>query len=167
MKANDGFNDNAKCYIVAWDFDGTLTTENKFPDFGPVRKYAYEVLTILSMFNVKNVIWTCRDDVDVQPLEDFMVEHSIPYDSINSSIQFAPFHYEARKIYAHMYVDDRAYGWVDKDDILIDIMKKVLVDIVGISRWHTNMIARKVRRHGLDDACKYIDKKYNLNEWGE
>ena len=150
MKATDGFKDNAKSYIIAWDFDGTLTKENKFPRFGQLREYTGEIFAVLSLFGTKHVIWSCRDDEDVQPLIKYLVEHQVPYDSINSSIQFAPFHYEARKIYAHMYVDDRAFGWKEREDIMLLVMQQFLIEVCGFDHHDAKLVVLECKTTNND-----------------
>lgn len=136
--------DNAVAPIIAWDFDGTINVngEGKFPECGEVRRFTREVLNFLHDIGCKNVIWTSRDVAynqeekrmydDLTPMLNFLDENGIEYDAINKSVQFAPFHYNGRKVYAHLYVDDRAFGWHESDSIMADVLVHILIDIIGI-----------------------------------
>ena len=137
------FNDNAEFPIIAIDFDGTINIENTYPDIGQFRKYAKEVINFMYDIGIKVVIWTSRDMGidhdghsvydDITPMILCLNANGIKYSAINRSIQFSPFHYQGRKIYAHMYVDDRAYGFDSEDeDIMLKVMKFFLHYIVDI-----------------------------------
>lgn len=138
------FKDNATSKIIAFDFDNTLCVGDHFPSIGEPRKYAKQVVNKLHELGVKIIIWTCRDkDIDtigivhhndIKPMEEWLTANEIHYDSVNSVIEFAPFHYEARKIYAHMYVDDKGFGWDDTDEnILLDVFMVFVTKHLGVS----------------------------------
>lgn len=120
------FKDNANQFIIAFDFDGTCTPGNIYPHIhDQPRKYIKEVTNFLYNLGVIVIIWTCRDkhgDLGKDTFEE-MVEwlgkHDVKYHAINSCIEYAPWAFESRKIYAHMYVDDRAFGWNNNDDTII------------------------------------------------
>lgn len=138
------FIDSSTAPIIAWDFDGTLNVggESIYPLCGEPRKYAKEVLGFLHSVGVKNIIWTSRDvSIDQETLmvhDDitdairFLDYNSIPYDAINKSVQFAPYKYNSRKVYAHMYVDDRAYGWQDHEFVLLHVLEDFLSNILDV-----------------------------------
>jgi hypothetical protein len=146
------FKDNATSKIIAFDFDNTLCVGDHFPNIGEPRKYARQVVNKLHELGVKIVIWTCRDidrvmDMadDIKPMEEWLKSNGIHYDSVNSAIEFAPFHYEARKIYAHMYVDDRAFGWNSEDEnILLDVFMEFAVKHLGMSIEDVTAIAFEI-----------------------
>ena len=45
---------------IAVDFDGTITEQNLYPDIGPFRKYAINVLKALQRKGHTVCLWTCR-----------------------------------------------------------------------------------------------------------
>lgn len=157
--------DNASAPIIAFDFDGTINVngEKSYPECGEVRKYAKGVINLLHEIGINIIIWTSRDvghnrDMvydHISPMIEFLKEHNIKYDTINDSSEFAPYHYESRKIYAHLYVDDRAFGWSNKEDIMIDVMRHILSNIVGIGNSH--LITYAVRSVISDIP---LDKQY-------
>lgn len=122
------FNDSAPMPIIAIDFDDTINVlgGDTYPQCGEVRLWAKEVINFMHKLGIKIVIWTSRDVAYNQdekqmydhmtPMIEWLDKNEIHYDAINKSIQFAPYHYNGRKVYAHMYVDDRAYGWHGADD---------------------------------------------------
>lgn len=134
------FIDNSIAPIIAIDFDGTICTGNSHPDphNGELRPYAKEVINFLYDVGVKVVIWTNRKNIKGTDIKDKLLmkqwldENGIKYHTVNDSTEFAPYHYYGRKIYAHMFVDDRAYGFNNNDDyIMIKVLNNFLVDIIG------------------------------------
>lgn len=154
------FIDSAVAPIIAIDFDGTINIngEDKYPTCGEVRKYAKDVINFLHDIGCKIVIWTSRDVAYNQeekrmydhltPMLDFLNDNGIEYDAINKSIQFAPYHYNGRKVYAHMYVDDRAYGWHDDEYVMLMVLKSVLTDIIGMRESIAIMICNDIKCNG-------------------
>lgn len=143
------FNDSATMPIIAIDFDDTININgaHKYPICGDVRPYAKEVINFMHKLGIKIVIWTSRDvayNQDEKKMYDHMTpmikwldKNKIHYDAINKSIQFAPYHYNGRKVYAHMYVDDRAFGWYGTedgdDDIFYAVLQSFLCKVCGFS----------------------------------
>lgn len=134
--------DNSLAPIIAFDFDDTISIDGKYPIPGKPRKYAKEVLNFLVSVGVKVVIHTCRDNAiqqdlktvidDITPMIEWMNDQGIQFSAINKSVQFAPYHYNGRKIYAHMYVDDRGFGWYESEEIMLTVLGKFMSDIIGI-----------------------------------
>lgn len=140
------YKDNAIYPIIAIDFDDTINVDGSdtYPRCGRCRIFARGVINFLHKLGVKVIIWTSRDVAYNQeekilydhltPMIKFLDDNGIQYDTINESIQFAPYHYNGRKIYAHMYVDDRSYGWDDDDhDIFLSVLRQFLSKVCGMS----------------------------------
>jgi hypothetical protein len=105
------------------------------------------------------VVWTCRDKHHIPELERFLHDNEIKYTSINSSIKYAPFDYEARKIYAHMYVDDRGFGWKEYEYIMIDVMVEFMTKVMDIPNIMVDKISRsiiKMEDINLDEINNYL-----------
>ena len=144
MVKNRKFIDNAVAPIIAFDFDDTINVNgrDKYPLCGEVRKYAKEVINFLHWIGCKVVIWTSRDigynhkdnvvHDHITPMVKFLNDNGIEYDAINESTQFAPYHYNCKKAYAHLYVDDRGFGWYECDEIMLNVLKHVLTNIIGV-----------------------------------
>lgn len=132
--------------IIAMDFDGTITIGTgrtyPIPQNDELRKYTKEVINFMREVGIIVVIWTSRDrggngestqySDDITPAVQFLKCNGIGYDGVNYSFKWAPFKYRAQKIFAHMYVDDRAFGWYDDDDILLEVLRSFLVKVCGV-----------------------------------
>lgn len=150
--------DNAQYPIIAIDFDGTINIDNdgRYPECGTVRPWAGTVISFMHKLGIKVVIWTSRDVAYNQeekkmydhltPMLNFLDSHGIEYDAINKSIQFAPYHYNSRKIYAHMYVDDRGYGWAETDDIFLYVLRKFLIRICGFTYPSAQLVVDRCKK---------------------
>lgn len=88
----------------AFDFDGTIA-ENDFPETGDIIPKTVEKINKLWK-NYSNVIiiWTCRAGDDENQARAFLIKHNIPFDFINENPFFEM---GSRKIFAHVYHDDR------------------------------------------------------------
>lgn len=150
------FNDKAPMPIIAIDFDDTINVmgSSKYPQCGEPRLWAKEVINFMHKLGIKIVIWTSRDVAYNQdekkmydhmtPMIEWLDKHEIHYDAINKSIQFAPYHYNGRKVYAHMYVDDRAFGWhgadTGMDEIFLSVLESFLRRVCGFSRYNADIV---------------------------
>lgn len=138
------FTDNANAPIVAIDFDGTITARNTYPNFTEPRKYAKQVINFLVDIGVNVVVWTCRDTGidqnshrvidDITPMIQYLEQHGIKYTAINKSSHLSPFTYQARKVYAHMYVDDKAYGWREYDEAMVSVLAYFIFNVLHATK---------------------------------
>lgn len=150
--------DNTKMPIIAFDFDGTITKGDTYPTIQPLRQYAKEVIDFLRLCGIKVIIWTTRDkddkgNDDITPMVDFLACNGIEYDGINKVIEFSPWVYESRKIYAHMYVDDKAYGWIDSACCLLYVLGDILERFCGCNSADVSNITGRIARG--EDASGY------------
>jgi hypothetical protein len=150
------FTDNSIAPIIAIDFDGTICIGDGYPDphNGSVRNYAKEVINLLYDVGVKIVIWTNRKNVPCTNIKDKLLmkqwldEMGIKYHKVNESTEFAPFKYYGRKLYAHMFVDDRGFGFnCDDDQIMLKVLYEFLIEIVGCDKL--------VVREAIDDIISF------------
>jgi len=129
-------NDNAVNPIIAMDFDGPCSLifnddgNQCYPKCGPIRKHLVNFIRFLKANNLDIVLNTCRENEGLDNAIQFLRENDIfdEFAAINENI--APWDYDSRKIYAHMYVDDRAYGWEEYDDILLDVAVQIMVKLL-------------------------------------
>jgi len=136
------YNDNSVAPIIAIDFDNTISIGDKYPECGKLRPYAKEVINFLTDIGVKIVIYTSRDAAinqdeqvvcdDLTPMITYLKENGIRYASINKSVQFAPFLYNSRKVYAHRYLDDRNFGFNDSVSVFPNMLFDTLVHLLDI-----------------------------------
>lgn len=165
--ARKDYVDQSIAPIIAFDFDETINVNSngRYPECGEVRKYSKEVINFLHDIGCKIVIWTSRDVAYNQeekkmydhltPMLNFLDENGIEYDAINKSVQFAPYHYNGRKVYAHLYVDDRAFGWEERESIMLDVLVCVLTNVIGIKIEYATHIANDLRNGNVVKLKEY------------
>lgn len=160
------FIDNSIAPIIAIDFDGTICVGNGYPDphYGQLRPFAKQVINLMYNMGIKIVIWTNRKnikDTDVKDkllMKQWLDEMGILYHTVNDSTEFAPFKYYGRKLYAHMFVDDRGFGFdCDDDLIMIKVLREFLEQIVGCERVIVNSIVDSML-NGMEPD--YLDVDY-------
>jgi hypothetical protein len=100
--------------IIAIDFDGTIV-EQEYPKIGKLKKDAKTVINKLYKNGHKIIIWTCRSNGnetkdDLDQMLRFLDKQGILYHAANKNVPEAPFDCYP-KIYADLYIDDRALGW--------------------------------------------------------
>ena len=97
--------------IIAVDFDGTLHA-GRWPDIGCPAPYVKSVMRQLKDDGHYLIIWTCREGVQQTDMVNWLLEQDIPFDRVNAhnpdSIKL--YGSNSRKVYAHMYIDDKQVG---------------------------------------------------------
>lgn len=103
--------------IIAIDFDGVLAA-NEFPEIGRDLGSRYW-LGCLKALGAEMVLWTCRSGASFKEMEAWIEEHGFGemFAAVNAKAPNAPFDDDPRKIYATVYVDDRALGAPMKNDV--------------------------------------------------
>ena len=131
--------------IVAVDFDGTLC-ENCFPDCGKEIKVNYklkngeiisvtliDILRFLQVNGHQLILFTCRQGEALINAVKWCKERHLEFDAVNDDVEatylwYAPTEQDKanlsakRKIFAHVYIDDRNLGVskVFKNGITLD-----------------------------------------------
>lgn len=156
--------------IIAFDFDGTLTRGDTYPEIQPLRPLTKEIIDFIRACGMKVVIWTTRDkddkgNDDITPMVEFLKQNHIEVDDINHVLDFSPWVYESRKIYAHMYVDDKAYGWVDSALCLMYVLGDILQKFCACSDKDVSIITGRIARG--EDVGFYAKaiKHYLTKNW--
>ncbi len=105
--------------IIAVDFDGTVVS-HRYPKIGELKEGAKEALVAFHEAGHKIIIWTCRTGQQERDVRSFLQENGIPFDTINNPIMGADM--GTRKVFADMYIDDKAVqfddNWVDLKRII-------------------------------------------------
>ena len=109
-------------FIIAVDYDGTLF-EGSFPELGAPKRDVIDKVMRFKKHGAEIVLWTCRESGSLDEAIDRCNEEGLIFDAINSN---APSQIEymqkmlekgevfaTKKIYADIYVDDRAPGSID------------------------------------------------------
>lgn len=112
--------------IIAVDFDGTIV-EHAFPEIGKELPGAFDALKMMKEAGHKLILWTCRNDEDsyldgrkvLTEAVDFCRENGVEFDAVNENLKelsFQPY----PKIYADLYIDDRAVEFAAWNEVNID-----------------------------------------------
>ena len=123
---------------IAVDFDGTLC-EDAFPEIGEPKHFIINYVKRLAKNGAKIILHTCRENV---PERAFLTEavwfcrdNEIPLDGVNAN-PFSPYSklYNAppsRKLYADVYIDDRAVN--------VATLERIYKDHDSISEYVDNL----------------------------
>jgi len=100
-----------KSKIIAVDFDGTLC-ENKYPDIGRPNKDMLHYIKKRKRNGCKIILWTCRNGELLDNAVKWCKAHGLEFDAVNENLPeiIELFGSDTRKIFANLYIDDRAYG---------------------------------------------------------
>ena len=125
-----------KCGIIAVDFDGTLCKES-YPGIGEPNLALITMLLQLQKEGCRIILWTCRCGKLLEEAVQWCREYGLLFDEVNRNLPEIVEYYgsDSRKIYADIYIDDKAYhfqegtlgGWYEK-----------------IWLWHQSMTVSKV-----------------------
>lgn len=121
--------------IIAIDFDGTLHT-GAWPSIGEPAKNTAEVLRKLKSDGHYLIIWTCREGNDQTEMVNWLLANKIPFDRVNDNKpnSWESYGYNARKIYADVYIDNRQLGGLPTWDEIYDkvcLMEKQDTFVIG------------------------------------
>ena len=119
-------------YIIAIDFDDTITKSNYGSEKIELRDCVKDVINLLhNEYNYIIIIWTCRNSVkDVTEAIKVLDDNGICYDYFNENCKEAIelFGNDSRKICADIYIDDRGlkfdidWNWWDIYDEIMEIV---------------------------------------------
>ena len=93
---------------IAVDFDGTVVM-HEYPELGENVVGAVEVLKKLVGHNHNLILWTIRNEKELQDAVDWYAKHDIPLYGINCNPSQAEWT-NSPKAYAKIYIDDAALG---------------------------------------------------------
>jgi len=103
--------------VAAIDFDGTLFTEDAFPEVGrPIPENIFYVKTIQSE-GVQLILWTNREGKLLEDAVEACKSVGLEFDAINQNLQWRIDMYgnDCRKIGADIYLDDKAINPADRE----------------------------------------------------
>lgn len=95
--------------IYAVDFDGTLA-ETRFPEIIAPCKKTIAAVKLLKAQGHKIILWTSRAGADLENAVEWCKGKGLVFDSVNEPLpeQIARWGNDNRKIFADVYIDDRA-----------------------------------------------------------
>ena len=115
--------------IIAIDFDGTIC-RGQFPNIDGLQPYAKEIINRLHDDGHYIIIWTCRHDDDLLNAVNWLLNNGIKFDRVNdhNPENLAQYGGNTRKIYAHLYIDDKQVGglpsWNEIYDYVTELITK-------------------------------------------
>jgi hypothetical protein len=120
-----------KKLIIAVDFDGTVCIGNNYPDIGNPRMWLINMLKGLRSDGHKLILWTCRSNSsipdmgfnnahDLDDAVEWCRQFGLEFDAVNENLNESkyPGVKLSRKIYADIYVDDKACLFLDGEENL-------------------------------------------------
>jgi hypothetical protein len=98
--------------IIAIDFDGVLV-EDKYPEIGNPNWDMISAVWRLNFTKHELVLWTCRIGERLDEVVKWCKDHNLNFTCINSNTpnNLAEYGTDPRKVYADVYIDDRAFGY--------------------------------------------------------
>ena len=95
--------------IIAIDFDGTIV-EHKFPEVGPLVPGAIATLRRIQDAGHRTILWTCRTGGNLRDAVSLLERHNIRLHGVNANQWDDEYGTGGIKAWAHMYIDDMAFG---------------------------------------------------------
>lgn len=108
-----------KNYVIyAVDFDGTLC-EDQFPEIGKPNISLIEYLVRKRVEGDKLILWTCRVGERLQEAVRWCREYGLEFDTINENLpeMIEKYGVDCRKIFADVYIDDKAVSNVVEEGL--------------------------------------------------
>lgn len=96
--------------VIAVDFDGTLC-KDKFPEIGIANKNLIEWLKKEQKSGTRVILWTCRCGKRLDEAVKWCLDQGLIFDAINDNLPgvvAAMGGSNSRKVYADIYIDDKA-----------------------------------------------------------
>jgi len=93
--------------IIAIDFDGTIV-DHTFPDIGAPVPDAIKWMTIWKKIGATLFLWTMRSDETLDQAIKYLEDNQLEFSGYNKNE--GQKWTSSPKLYAHIYVDDAAFG---------------------------------------------------------
>lgn len=96
--------------IIAVDFDGVIIPAGCWPGVGEANAPLIEWLKELREAGNKLILWTNRVDEALNLAVSFCAERGLEFDAVNDNLPEITEYFgsNSRKVYANVYIDDRA-----------------------------------------------------------
>ena len=114
--------------IIAIDFDGTIST-GRYPAIDGLREGAKEAIMSLYTEGHYIIINTCRSGQQLLDAINFMLQEGIKFDRVNDNHpgESAKYNNNSRKIFAHLYVDDKQIGGLPPWECIYDYITEAQI----------------------------------------
>jgi len=107
-------------FIVAMDFDNTIFEGSTHEETGVLRKdVVAKIREVIDHPDCEIALWTCRSGEKLEKAKRMLDDLNLKFDSYNESTPSIQKEIddgtweEGRKIFAHLYVDDRSPNSID------------------------------------------------------
>ena len=146
---------HAKTFIAV-DFDGTIV-DHCYPDIGNEVPGAFAWLREFQAHGALLILWTMRGGITLKQAVEFCRKNGVVFFGVNeNSLQKS--WTDSPKCYAHVYVDDAAFGCPLKDNPRAGGRRYVDWSVVGPAVKADMLLAEKYRRA----ACPH--RRWNKEE---
>lgn len=112
---------NGRPIIYAVDFDGTIV-KNDFPNIGAKNQKVIEKIRKEHEKGNVIILWTTRQNESLAEALAYCNKNDIPIDHVNENVPWLDFK-TSNKIFADVYIDDRAYNPFGKVDDKVSLCK--------------------------------------------
>lgn len=101
--------------VIAVDFDGTLC-EHKYPEIGAPNVSLINDLIRKKESGDKIILWTCRSKDLLQEAVNWCANKGLEFDAVNNNLPeiIEQFGSDTRKVFANVYIDDRAINPINE-----------------------------------------------------
>lgn len=95
--------------IVAVDFDGILCTD-EFPDIGKANYNMMSFVRQMQDAGIETILWTSRVEEKLTAAIKWCEDYGLHFSAVNTNVpsNLEQFKTDSRKIFAHIYIDDRS-----------------------------------------------------------
>lgn len=99
--------------IIAVDFDGCLC-DSIYPECGEPNMGLIAMLKSFKRAGGRLILWTCREASSLQTAVNWCILQGLSFDAVNDNIEELKILYgnNSRKVYADLYIDDKACRFV-------------------------------------------------------
>ena len=96
--------------IIAVDFDGTLC-QDCYPEIGAANVALIRYLREQRQHGARIILWTCRCGAVLEEAVAWCAGHGLLFDAVNQNLpeNIRKYGSDSRKIFADLYIDDRAW----------------------------------------------------------
>lgn len=149
--------------VAAIDFDGTLFTEDRFPEVGDPIHENIEYVKLLQKNGIELILWTNREGALLEDALSACKSVGLKFDAVNENLQWRIDLYgnDCRKIGADLYLDDKSLN-LSPTASHKDIDQKICSIYEYEDSYHKNpyfkIIIDKILNEGMPvlSAIKYL-----------
>lgn len=114
-------------YVLAIDFDGTITTGSHVEEHMVLNPQTAEFLAVAKEQGWAIVLWTCREGDLLEEAVEWCTAHGIEFDAVNENVPIVATvpGLALRKIYYDILIDDRCLNMGIMDEFVTKKGKRI------------------------------------------